>query len=364
MKRILLLVVLCLLFIPIITPNASALGVWNISSKPAFAFSGDVINVTVTSSSQDRYGFVHLVAPNTTVIAEEFFTADEMGVFSFNLTLPYWLRSGDYTLSVIAGGVVVASCTVNVTLDQLVYRQILDDLTNARIAKAEQRIVYQNQLIMQEIKMREDSMLILEVAAGVVVLCAVFMAWQFKGYVEWKLSNYRGKMPLVKGWKLLTHLPPEGDHAPHMEGAGSIRNKVLAERRIMEHAQVQEQVKAEPVPSVVPKKVVIQKKVVTKPVIKQEADEWDLSELPRKLDLLSEKPSEPEEDLTQPLILPWNASRELEEKMHQKAALQHRKLIYESRPKQAVKDAPVTPKKRAKRTKKPLFRKPEMEATP
>jgi hypothetical protein len=361
MRKLILVLILALLFIPIFTPSASAAGLWTVSSKPAFAFSGDVINVTVTSSSQDRYGFVLLVAPNGTSISEEFFTANEMGVYYYNLTLPYWLKSGDYTLSVIAGGAVVANGTVNVTLDQLVYREYLDQLTNERIAKAEQRIVYQNQLIMQEIKLREDSMLILEVAAGVVVLCAVFMAWQFKGYVEWKLSNYRGKMPLVKGWKLLTHLPPEGDHAPHMEGAGSIRQKVLAERRILEHAQVQEQVKAQ---VVVPKKVVIMKKVVTRPVIKEEADEWDLSELPRKLDLLSEKPTEPEEDLTSPIILPWNASRELEEELHQKAALQKRKLIIEMRPKAVVKDAPVTPKKRAKRAKKPLFRKLEPEAAP
>jgi hypothetical protein len=365
MRKLFLVIVLCLLFVPIIAPSVSASGgSWTVSSKPAFAFSGDTINVTVTNSGSDRYGFVQLVAANTSTYAEEFFTLDDMGTYYFDLIIPYWLKSGDYTLSVVAGGVYVANTTLNVTLDQLVYREYLDQLTNERIAKAEQRIVYQNQLIMQEIKLREDSMLILEVAAGVVVLCAVFMAWQFKGYVEWKLSNYRGKMPLVKGWKLLTHLPPEGDHAPHMEGAGSIRQKVLAERRILEHAQVQEQVEAEPVPVVVPKKVVITKKVVTRPVIKQEADEWDLSELPRKLDLLSERPTEPEEDLTQPLVLPWNASRELEEELHQKVALQKRKLIIEMRPKAVVKDAPVTPKKRAKRAKKPLFRKLEPEAAP
>lgn len=488
MKRLLLLVIVALLFIPIISPTASASGgSWNVTSKPLFAFSGDTVNVTVTvSGSPDRFGFVDLVAPNGTVISEEFFTADEMGSYSFNLTLPYWLKSGDYTLSVVAGGIYVANATLNVTLDQLIYRKILDQMTNDRIARDEILIQNLNILIMQEIKLREDSMLLLELAGGLILICAVFMVWQWRPYINYRLANAKGNGKIVRSVRGFAHPEPDCE-MPHIDGVQANRSMLLRDQlkddgqtqsfyvkcnvrgevvysepveevridspksvipsedgvKIMEpnkrlrrffrmkdkvmlvikprksSPQVQEQVTPEELAEAkavikavheaqdAPKKVVIQKRVIVQPTIaKPLADEWDLSSLPKKMDILSEKPVPPEpkpmarpasqeriissdtkfpiafNDLPlasesaaiktgpvkvltekermdadiaslkagvlpayiEPITIPWNSSIEYALELQEQARKEHRKVIVEKPPKKEV--AEPSPKKK------------------
>ena len=210
MKRLCLALVCCLVFVPLIASPAMASvpSTWTVALTPSYCLSGDTVNITITNSGEMRYGFVDLVAANSTIMSNDFFQLNSLGSFSYNLTIPYYLPSGDYMVSVVSGGAYVAQAQLSVVLDQLIYQSTLNNITEQRLTVLNERLGNLNTLITQEIQIRQDSLALFEVAFIIVLIAAVFMAFQFRPYVKYRLTYATGNGRLIRTVRNIVHPEP------------------------------------------------------------------------------------------------------------------------------------------------------------
>ena len=227
MKKFLLLFVACLLIAPLASSGASADGAtgWNVSVKPTFAFSGDTVNVSVTSNNPGQFAFLQLISPNGTVISDNSFTLDEMGTYWLNVTLPYWLTSGTYNLTVIAKMneevQVVAITPLAITLDEIDYQNTLHLQELELIDRANIRIDQQAAQIIQLQKSNSDLMNVAVSALMVALGVAALFTFLYKSYVRDHVhrEEKKGRLDkLTQGIDALMNPPPKGTVERNLPG--------------------------------------------------------------------------------------------------------------------------------------------------
>jgi hypothetical protein len=126
-------------------PGAAQPASWHTAVDQTTVFSGDWINVTLTTNDLRSAPllFFNLTDPNGTVIDEKWLFVDANGTVAYWYRLPLEAPPGKYLFTAVENGSTVAQVGFTVQFDELNYLSKIVSLQGAKIEKLEGRVAAQ-----------------------------------------------------------------------------------------------------------------------------------------------------------------------------------------------------------------------------